>query len=123
MWRPPESGDIVWCRFPQRPRDVPEAKPRPVLVMMYDHLGDGIFVEVAYGTSQPLGRMYTGCWCRRQIDPNADTALSHAKACQSQGRQRFVMHEVGAAKSRHMGQFGVGANTPVAVLRLRAMER
>ena len=25
--------ELVWCRFPQRPRDVPGPKPRPALVI------------------------------------------------------------------------------------------
>ena len=30
---PPQSGDIVWCRFPHRGALVPGPKPRPALVI------------------------------------------------------------------------------------------
>ena len=52
MWPPPEPGDIVWCRFPQRPRDVPGPKPRPALVISVTEHQDGYAIMVAYGTSQ-----------------------------------------------------------------------
>ena len=60
MWEHPEPGDIVWCRFPQRPRDVPGPKPRPALVVSVMEHEDGISVQVAYGTSQKLDHLMTG---------------------------------------------------------------
>ena len=72
----PEPGDIVWCRFPERPRDVPGPKPRPVLVMVVDHLEDGLAIEVAYGTSQHLDRMNSGEFAIRKRDSEAAYLLA-----------------------------------------------
>lgn len=60
MWEAPDPGDIVWCRFPQRPRDAPGPKPRPALVVAVTEREDGVAVTVAYGTSQKLDRLATG---------------------------------------------------------------
>ena len=60
MWEQPELGDIVWCRFPQRPRDVPGPKPGPALVISITEHADGITVGVAYGTSQNTDRLVSG---------------------------------------------------------------
>lgn len=54
----PRVGDILWCRFPERPRDLPGPKSRPVLVLsvsIKDHA-----VKCAYGTSQHLDHLYVG---------------------------------------------------------------
>ena len=59
-WPPPEPGDIVWCRFPERPRDKPGPKPRPGLVVTVTEFNDGIVVSVAYGTSKGLARLSSG---------------------------------------------------------------
>lgn len=60
MWEPPDPGDIVWCRFPQRPRDLPGPKPRPALVVAVTEHEDGTTVTVVYGSSQKLDRLATG---------------------------------------------------------------
>lgn len=60
MWGPPELGDIVWCRFPQRPRDLPGPKPRPGLIVAVAQHEDGVSVKVAYGTSRKLDRLAAG---------------------------------------------------------------
>ncbi len=60
MWEAPEPGDIVWCRFPQRPRDLPGPKPRPALVLVVTEREDGVSVTVAYGTSKKLDRLAAG---------------------------------------------------------------
>lgn len=60
MWESPEPGDIVWCRFPERPRDVPGRKPRPALVITVTEFEDGIVVTVAYGTTQKTDRLAAG---------------------------------------------------------------
>ena len=44
MWEHPDPGDIVWCRFPQQPRDVSGPKPRPALVISVTEHADGIAV-------------------------------------------------------------------------------
>lgn len=59
-WPPPEPGDIVWCRFPERPRDKPGPKPRPGLVVGVTEREDGLVVGVAYGTSKGLIRLSSG---------------------------------------------------------------
>lgn len=57
---PPQAGDIVWCRFPHRGVSVPGPKPRPALVIDTGRLGDDPAVEVIYGTSRKLERLYRG---------------------------------------------------------------
>ena len=76
MWPAPEPGDIVWCRFPQRPRDKPGPKPRPALVLAVTQRADGIEVNVAYGTSQKLDRMLAGEFAIRKADNAAAYALA-----------------------------------------------
>ena len=60
MWELPDPGDIVWCRFPQRPRDVPGPKPRPALILAVTEYEEGAVVTVAYGTSQKTDRLSAG---------------------------------------------------------------
>lgn len=76
MENPPEPGDIVWCRFPQRPRDVPGPKPRPALILTVTAREDGVVVLVAYGTSQKLGRLTAGEFAIRKFDHPAAYALA-----------------------------------------------
>lgn len=76
MWPGPEPGDIVWCRFPEPPRDKPGPKPRPALVLAVTTRSDGIEVEVAYGTSQGLGRLHAGDFAIRRRDHAAAYALA-----------------------------------------------
>lgn len=56
----PESGDLVWCRFPNEGFPGPGPKPRPALVMDVGRLRGEPAVEVIYGTSQKLDRLYPG---------------------------------------------------------------
>jgi hypothetical protein len=72
----PEPGDIVWCLFPGRPRDKSGPKPRPALVLAVTERSDGIEVEVAYGTSQGLGRLHAGEFAIRKRDHAAAYALA-----------------------------------------------
>ena len=76
MWPAPEPGDIVWCRFPERPRDKPGPKPRPALVLEVTQRTDGIEVKVAYGTSQKLERLRAGEFAIRKLDTVAAYALA-----------------------------------------------
>ena len=76
MWPAPEPGDIVWCRFPERPRDKPGPKPRPALVLEVTQRTDGIEVKVAYGTSQKLERLQAGEFAIRKLDTAAAYALA-----------------------------------------------
>jgi len=71
MWEIPDPGDIVWCRFPQRPRDVPGPKPRPALVVAVTEHEDGIAVTVAYGTSQHLDKLVAGEFTIRKVQNRA----------------------------------------------------
>lgn len=75
-WGPPEPGDIVWCHFPERPRDVPGPKPRPALVLTVTEHEDGVAVQVAYGTSQKLARMLAGEFAIRKYEHHAAFAMS-----------------------------------------------
>jgi hypothetical protein len=56
----PEAGDIVWCRFPEVAMGGPRPKPRPALVVDLGTLHGDPAVEVIYGTSQKLERLYAG---------------------------------------------------------------
>lgn len=56
----PEAGDIVWCRFPNKGFEVPGPKPRPALVVDVGELRGEPAVEILYGTSQKLDRLYPG---------------------------------------------------------------
>jgi hypothetical protein len=76
MWPAPEPGDIVWCRFPERPHDRPGPKPRPALVLEVTQRSDGIEVRVAYGTSQKLGRLLAGEFAIRKLGNAAAYALA-----------------------------------------------
>jgi PemK-like, MazF-like toxin of type II toxin-antitoxin system len=71
MWDLPEPGDIVWCRFPQRPRDVPGPKPRPALVVIITEHADGAIITVAYGTSQKTDRLASGEFAIRKSENKA----------------------------------------------------
>jgi hypothetical protein len=71
MWESPDPGDVVWCRFPERPRDLPGPKPRPALVVAVTEHEDGIVVKVAYGTSQKLDRLAAGEFAIRKAESKA----------------------------------------------------
>ena len=75
-WNAPEPGDIVWCRFPQRPRDVPGLKPRPALVLTVTAHEDGVVVRVAYATSQKLDRLTAGEFAIRKLEHPAAYAMA-----------------------------------------------
>ena len=68
MWPLPEPGDIVWCHFPTRPRDLPGPKPRPALGMAVAEHEDGVLVTVAYGTSQKLDQLMAGEFAIRKAE-------------------------------------------------------
>ncbi|HMX26468.1 MAG TPA: type II toxin-antitoxin system PemK/MazF family toxin, partial [Blastocatellia bacterium] len=72
----PAPGDIFWCRFRQRPRDLPGQKPRPALVLTVAEHEDGVVVTVAYGTSQKLDRMVPGEFAIRKGENKAVYALA-----------------------------------------------
>lgn len=76
MWAPPEPGDIVWCRFPQRPRDIPGPKPRPALVLSVTEHEDGVSVQLAYGTSQRLDRLVAGEFAIRKLENASAYAMA-----------------------------------------------
>ena len=76
----PQAGDIVWCRFPERGLSVPGPKPRPALVVDIGRLRDEPAVEVVYGTSRKLDRLYPGEFSIVEEDGDAFAAsgLSYA---------------------------------------------
>ena len=60
-WFPgPSPGDIVWCRYPQGRLSAPRPKARPALAMRIGENHGHPVVEVAYGTSQKVDRLYAG---------------------------------------------------------------
>ena len=71
MWVLPDLGDIVWCRFPQRPRDRPGPKPRPALVISIAEHDDGVVLKIAYGTSQNTDRLKAGEFAIRKAENKA----------------------------------------------------
>ena len=74
-WPLPAPGDIVWCRFPELPRQSPGPKPRPALVLEVTEREDGIEIAVVYGTSQRVDKLSAG----------AITRLGHAAAYKAAG--------------------------------------
>lgn len=76
MWEAPDPGDIVWCRFPQRARDVPGPKPRPALVLAVTEHEDGIVVTVSYGTSQKVQQLAAGEFVIRKAESKAAYELA-----------------------------------------------
>lgn len=56
----PEPGDIVWCRFPHRGYTAPGPKPRPALVIDAGRLRASPAVEVIFGTSRRIDRIFPG---------------------------------------------------------------
>ena len=75
----PEPGDIVWCRFPHEGFAEPGPKPRPALVVDIGSLRGEPAIEVIYGTSQKLGRLYPGEFAITTEDGDAFalSGLSH----------------------------------------------
>lgn len=71
----PEIGDIVWCHFPYEGKDSPGPKPRPALVIDIGDLRGERAVEVVYGTSQKVGRLYPGEFA---ITPEDDSAFAES---------------------------------------------
>ena len=57
---PVEPGAIVWCRFPQAGISDPGPKPRSALVVRTGVIDGQPAVEVAYGTSQKVDRLFPG---------------------------------------------------------------
>ena len=76
-WPLPVPGDIVWCRFPELPKQSPGPKPRPALVLEVVAREDGIEIAVVYGTSQRVDRLSAGEF--------AITRLGHAAAYKAAG--------------------------------------
>lgn len=64
---PPDPGDIVYCRFPQRGIPGPSPKPRPALVIAVGEVDGQTYVEVAFGTSRHTDQLHSGEF---RISPN-----------------------------------------------------
>ena len=56
----PKPGDIVWCKFPLHASLKPGPKPRPALVLKTGEKEAQAWVQVAYGTSQKVDRLFAG---------------------------------------------------------------
>jgi hypothetical protein len=63
---PPDPGDIVYCRFPEKGIPRPAPKPRPALVIAVGEVDGNPHVEVAYGTFQNTDQLHSG---ELQISP------------------------------------------------------
>jgi hypothetical protein len=76
----PQAGDIVWCRFPHRGLPVPGPKSRPALVIdigqLRGRLRDEPAVEVVYGASKKLDRLFPGEFSITPEDGDAFIASS-----------------------------------------------
>jgi hypothetical protein len=55
---PVAPGTIVWCRFPLVRALAPGPKPRPAFVLAAGEIDGAPGVEVAYGTSQKVDRVF-----------------------------------------------------------------
>ena len=119
MWRCPEPGDIVWCRFPERPRDIPGPKPRPALVLSVTERDDGVSIVVAYGTSKKLDRLTAGEFAiRAQADRAAyvmaglsfDTKFNLAKSIELPWNDSFfaVPSDVPHGQTPKLGSLHIG---------------
>jgi hypothetical protein len=56
----PDVGDIVWCWFPHQGFAKSGPKPRPALVVDVGVSHENPAVEVIYGTSQKLEKLFPG---------------------------------------------------------------
>lgn len=56
----PKPGDIVWCKFPQHASLKPGPKSRPSLVLKVGEKAAATWVQVAYGTSQKVDKLFPG---------------------------------------------------------------
>lgn len=56
----PKPGDIVWCKFPQHASLKPGPKSRPALVLKVGEKAAATWVQVAYGTSQKVDKLFPG---------------------------------------------------------------
>lgn len=70
----PKPGDIVWCRFPQEKSLRPAPKARPALVLRVGQIDGRPAVEIAYGTSQKIERLFPGEFAILPADGAAYTA-------------------------------------------------
>ncbi|MDX7489832.1 MULTISPECIES: type II toxin-antitoxin system PemK/MazF family toxin [Serratia] len=65
----PEPGDIVWCLYPELPRNPgqPGPKPRPALILKVSEADHEVMV--VYGTSQKTHRIYPTEFVLKKVDP------------------------------------------------------
>ena len=79
-FKPPQPGDIVWCRFPQLNVPGPGPKPRPALVIAVGDADAKPVVRVAYGTSQKTDQLYAGEFAilPTEADAFTESGLSYA---------------------------------------------
>lgn len=77
---PVPPGTIVWCRFPEFRVGSPGPKPRPALVVAAGEIEGVPGVDVAYGTTKKLDRLFPGEFLIEPADgePFRLSGLSHA---------------------------------------------
>jgi len=56
----PRPGDIVWCKFPQHASLKPGPKSRPALVLKVGEKAAATWVQVAYGISPKVDKLFPG---------------------------------------------------------------
>ena len=56
----PKPGDIVWCKFPQHASLKPGPKSRPALVLKVGEKAAATWVQVAYGISPKVDKLFPG---------------------------------------------------------------
>ncbi len=92
---PPEPGDIVYCRFPERGIPEPAPKPRPALVIAVGEVEGEPYVEVAYGTSQGTNQLHSGEFLIAPADGDAYAlaGLSYATKFDLRNRKELPYDE------------------------------
>jgi hypothetical protein len=92
---PPDPGDIVYCRFPEKGIPGPAPKPRPALVIAVGDVDANPHVEVAYGTSRNTDRLHSGEFQISPPDGQAYTlsGLSYPTKFDLRNRKEFPYSE------------------------------
>lgn len=67
----PKPGDIVWCQFPRHASLKPGPKSRPALVLKVGEKESESWVQVAYGTSQKVDKLFAGEFAITPADGDA----------------------------------------------------
>ena len=96
FFAPPDPGDIVYCRFPERGMPGPSLKPRPALVIAVGDVGGETYVDVAFGTSRHTDQLYSGEFLVSPMDGDAFvlSGLSYPTKFDLRNRRELPYDEV-----------------------------